>query len=219
MSDNDFGVLPLTMGLVGLQDALSLKKPVIVAGGAVRDFLNDRPVRDIDTYCSEQDFANIAWHLCPKPDKDTLFTQVQKAWETRNEEEYRHQSISVRLELQTTSRWPIDLIGLRDDSTVTSMITAEEVTSKFNIGFSQVAYVSGYPMIYSSEAYKKDNRDQTLTVLREEWGLPATQAAVEKVLKKYPAFRPVFADGSPWSPAAARERCAKSATGFTGDAL
>lgn len=189
--------------LLGLLDEEGID--AVIAGGFVRDYLLGGEPRDIDLYISCKHFDR-AYKLLREADYDSM-TEDQVTFFSARTDEYEHQMIQMQAEFEGGARFkedypalahmPINLIGLRNDTTAWVEIDGPEIIDKFNMSLSQVYIqlgigdIIGYgPLVVES----MKNRENM--VLRETWGIDGTIKAVNKFRVKYPEWLVVMKDGT-----------------------
>lgn len=170
----------------------------VVCGGALRDEFNIKPVRDIDLYVDSNEWTKIYDLLT-----DVTWNYANVEWFQNGDDAYEHQYIQMHEEFDLSDHlkavWPeianhkIDLVGLRNDSTVTADIDGRQIAERFNLGMSQI-WLEPQGVRFTQQ-FADDMRNRVNTVLRTDWGFEGTRKAADKFLAKYPDWQVVGPDG------------------------
>ena len=204
MSSNTNKILELRQFLVMIQD---WGVPAVVAGGFLRDYLNDKPIRDIDLYVS-CDYFDELYAKLREPHPYEAYNQDTFMFFSRNTDEYDHQMIQCQTEFEggdtfktmypALSDHPINLIGLRNDTEVQAPVHGQSITNYFNLSLSQAWLSAGDQFIRYTPMFRRDIKLRQNTVLRSEWGNEGTIKAVHKFKQKYPDWTITNQDGTLW---------------------
>lgn len=184
-------------GLVSLMNDIkaSTGAQTVVCGGAIRDALNFRPVRDIDLYCHWQSYVKVYELLNGrKPDEDDL-----NDWSPDNPA-YVHQTIMWQEEFQFDKKRMrplpdnipdrINLIGVQDSKPWKGRSDKGligHIISKYNFGICMIG-MGANGVVTADARYEKDIKNQTITLYRSEWGRDASIAQYLKLSKKYESW-------------------------------
>lgn len=181
--------------------------PAVVAGGFLRDYLNDKPIRDIDLYISCGYFENL-YRILREAHPYEAYNHDTFSLFARNTDEYDHQMIQCQTEFEggptfqaqfpALAGHPINLIGLRDDTEVQAKVDGESITRCFNLTMSQVWVSDTDQFIRYTPQFRIDMKLKQNTVLRSKWGHEGTIKAVNKFTAKYPEWVIVNPDGTVW---------------------
>jgi hypothetical protein len=140
--------------------ATAQRGPILVAGGAVRDYILGVPHGDIDVFHTRQTvFQPEGMQIAGFEVDWTESVRLQRLMND-NQAEYAHGPIQViwcyRGTTEETDGQRVQLICLSNGRTL------QEHLDGFDLGINQVCYTDGIQM---SKAFIKDWKEQTLTVL------------------------------------------------------
>jgi hypothetical protein len=162
--------------------------PALLAGGALRDEDNGRPVKDLDVFIPVKD--NGQFHY--------VVSQLTTHWgepaeEYQEEETYRawnHKVTGVAGWDQPHFPTPIQVVGFDIPE-----FTLHDLVASFDIGLCQI--VSSGLFTWRSPAYTADVRDHRITVMPCQQGISLPHTILERTLKrlvrisgKYPGWHP-----------------------------
>jgi hypothetical protein len=163
----------------------------VVCGGAIRDTLNFRPVRDVDLYVHQQHYVTVYELLNGrKPDEEDL------EWNPDNPA-YVHQTIMYQEEFQFDRKrmrplpesFPdrVNLIGVQDARPWRGRKDKDlikHIISKYNFGICMIG-IGCDREIVTDPRYDEDVKTQSITLYRSDWGREASMRQFEKLNKKY----------------------------------
>lgn len=140
--------------------------PSLIAGGAVRDWRLERPIKDVDMWVPARNLGEF----------EDILVRVRKVFGTPIEaftasvDEYRVWNWEC-LGFETYEVGPLtiqvigtDLQSLGPEDLPPRQFCPESVTGVFDFGICQAAF-DGYSL-YFSEAFEKDAKDEAFTLLR-----------------------------------------------------
>lgn len=179
-------------GLVTLMNDIkaSTGARTVVCGGAIRDALNDRPVRDIDLYVHYEDYEKVYKLLTGRtPDWEDVCTDSDSP-------AYKHQMVHYQEEFQMDKKRMrplpdsvpehVNLIGVNcsypEPHPAADWIW--EIIGKYNFGICMVGMGSDGLIVWD-ERYTQDVKTQSITLYRIDWGREASMRQFEKLNKKY----------------------------------
>lgn len=125
---------------------------VVVGGGAPRDIINDKPVKDIDVFLHYTDH-NVA-----------AVNGAFEGWSVTQDcsMEYMTDDVVRVLEYSLWPTWtPVNFIFMRDTVSLNSAL------DRFDFGICQVGCLSDGKM-YSTRAFQQDLHERTFTMMRHE---------------------------------------------------
>jgi len=149
----------------------------VIGGGAVRDALHGRPIKDVDVFLRKQDHASL----------DHVFTV--KVPTNPFMERYGRKDMHGAWDLTacpfTGSRWPVQLI-------LSDFENYMDLARTFDIGLSRATYAHGTDgaHLYVTNEFIQDSEDKAFRIHRAETDmeLRRSQKRVERLLTKYPDF-------------------------------
>lgn len=154
-------------GWVDLLDRIRSRYPsAILAGGALRDLDNDRPVKDLDIFVNELADPSVVEHMTGYTCSSTAPGQYIDA--------AREVECSYKFVAPTKINQPdeINLIQLRSDFDVYRVI------ERVDFGLCQIALVAGN--VIKTDLYRTDKQHQQFTLTRAE-----SVAGVKRSLHRY----------------------------------
>jgi hypothetical protein len=167
----------------------STGKNCFIAGGAIRDWCLNKPVRDIDLYVANGSFYAVMELL-------TGSRQEYKAF-GGDDPAYQHQYIDAQCEFELDTRrlrfeWPLDmptrinLIQVQQDIIVNFSHGQgiETILSAFNFGICRIA-LSPSGEVWKHKSFTRDAIDQKITLYREDWGVERSILHFWKLHTKY----------------------------------
>jgi len=155
-----------------------------ICGGFIRDAICGKPHRDIDFYIPYLTKHTEYMHLIDQ--RSWATTEIQ--WHGDDSAEYVHQAINGQAEYRMYDdaciRYGlpegtiINVINLRESVET----DAETVTGRFNFGICQAGVDKD--KTYISEHFRKDYKENHITLLREDWGYEASMKQYIKLWRK-----------------------------------
>lgn len=144
-----------------------------IMGGAVRDTLCQRPVKDIDFYV---DYAEMRG------------SRIHMEWLKSGDVAYDHQYLwGVEDDAYEYAGYPVQLMVNQRG------ISPLAVLHKFDIGLCMCA-IDTEGNLYTTPEFSTDRANSTLTIYRHGWGETGVQKHVERLKKKYVGWRVVRND-------------------------
>lgn len=151
---------------------------ITITGGAVRDIILNKPIRDIDIYILEWNFPEYMAYLDGLEITEDTFYDDDKA-SKEDKEMYCHLPIRRRI----VGRYKgdmVDILCMRNNFDV----TAPSISSLHTVGISQCG-IKKDGSIYTSELFHKDVKDKMITMTRLDWGHAKSMKYFMKLYDKY----------------------------------
>lgn len=149
-----------------------LKKPVLVAGGAPRDILHNKPVRDIDIFVPDYYSGSVKSLISALRCVDVVYAQFNAS----NEYSKQGLRMSWLVTLPTGFHmYPIQLIAFAEEPI--------EVVKQFDFGLCQV-WIDGRRLGWTQK-YSRDHDNQRMTY-QENDGRSLSRKRLLQLQEKYP---------------------------------
>lgn len=151
----------------------------VLMGGAVRDTLLGKPVKDYDVYINFEYFSELEAYL------EELGLEYEEHLYIKGDAAYDHQYLWNVLDIKGDALdWQIMLYDPQK--------SFRDILDSFDIGLCMVA-LNG-DMLIQTEKFLKDKDSKTLTVYRNGWGETGVEAHINRLLEKYPDYTVVRKD-------------------------
>lgn len=178
-----------------MKQAIKAAAPLVIAGGAVRDVLNNRPVKDIDVFMQVPDWEHSAFEASELIDEvvaavNKLFYSSGSPRESLTIEAESGEASDISYDIHSVWHWahgfnnlPCDLVFIKEDPAA--------CYEAFDFGLCQ-ALVSPAYGLRTSRAYHQDALNRKITYLLGSQGEEQRQRAkrhLNRFLPKYSGWK------------------------------
>lgn len=184
----------LTSFGASMKQAIKGAAPLVIAGGAVRDVLNNRPVKDIDVFMQVPDWEHNP--LDASELIDDVVAAVNKLFYTTgvsrdslivSDPDCQGDASDVSYDIHSVWHWtcgfnclPCDIVFIREDPA--------KCYEAFDFGICQ-ALVSPSYGLRTSRAYQRDALDRKITFLLGDEERERSRIHLSHFLPKYPGWK------------------------------
>jgi hypothetical protein len=177
-----------------MKQAIKGRAPLVIAGGSVRDVLNNRPVKDIDVFMQVPDWEHDPLQASELIDEvvaavGKLFYSPGVSRETVivNDPDAEGDASDISYDIHSVWHWtcgfncmPVDIVFIKEDPA--------KCYEAFDFGLCQ-ALVSPVYGLRTSRAYQRDSLNREITFLLNAAQRDRSRVHLSHFLPKYPGWK------------------------------